>query len=512
MEKDKNKTSINPKSIKIRSDLYSDFPSKRFVDAIKKSSQALNDLSSGKEYSEGYLIIKSHLNSYLEDRNNLVPLMKFESLRDLQRVITTFKQERNSSSQEDNDILEKIILNENKSIEIINRIEESITESNNDLVTQKLLEVYYSRYNLFETYKDSSFIRKFKVLLNKGLLVYEGKNKRVLKAKKTPSITKNKLMELLTSYPKAMNLEDIQYDLRMQTDHEIWHKILILQLIETVKSWSANQSDSEVEATLQEVDTHKKTTVDNNRNLIEEVASIMLTKCMKVNAIDDFWLNWVFENIGDPRNHYREQVWLRIGQEIFIWLRAKLSQGDVREFLENMTDGHGDDIYQYRRQFWMQYIEYVQYAKVMLNPAEIHKLVHKNRDLFNRFKSSPETYSRLNDSTGRSCIYIDFGEFKVIEGTHNAMLRFYENVPINLRHREYDYSQFHNTTAKRLLTHEFTHSSSTTYSWQNKVRRLLNKRLGSNIILKDVVLSKDASGEKWQEITNRFFAKAESIS
>ncbi|MBS9780694.1 MAG: hypothetical protein KGV51_08720 [Moraxellaceae bacterium] len=70
----------------------------------------------------------------------------------------------------------------------------------------------------------------------------------------------------------------------------------------------------------------------------------MVSKCKKVNKIDDTWLNWVQYHVGDPRASRNEQKWLRIGDEFYQWLRAKLSQVDVRLFLEIMTDGQGDKV------------------------------------------------------------------------------------------------------------------------------------------------------------------------
>ena len=75
--------------------------------------------------------------------------MPFETLTDIQGVIAVLKQEQDSASQTNNDIFKELIKDNFKINIIFERIEDFITEDNRNLVTQKLLDLYYSRYKTF---------------------------------------------------------------------------------------------------------------------------------------------------------------------------------------------------------------------------------------------------------------------------------------------------------------------------------------------------------------------------
>jgi hypothetical protein len=95
-------------------------------------------------------------------------------------------------------------------------------------------------------------------------------------------------------------------------------------------------------------------------------------------------------------------------------------------------------------------------------------------------------------------VFIDFGGFCVIEGTHSAKLRVYKSTPIQLTDKRYRYTEFYNQDVSSfVLLKDFVHTSSEipfgqknipTYTWQNNVRVYLNHWLDPKIKLNNIVL------------------------
>src|SRR5699024_5082985 len=216
--------------------------------------------------------------------------------------------------------------------------------------------------------------------------------------------------------------------------------------------------------TLEEVLRYKDAHINSGRTLLEEVVREMLVKCKSINQIRARWENFIILNVGDPRNSRALSAWRRIGEEYRKWLYSHLSRGDLREFLENLTSAGGDEIFKYRRKFWLQYIDYLVYAKIMLGENDYLKLQRENPEFARRFDEHPETYGRMKDSD-KSCIYMQIRNLHIIEGTFSAKVRFYAEIPINLSHRDYKYADFYSaqTRRKARLIDEYVHNASDSY-------------------------------------------------
>jgi hypothetical protein len=306
----------------------------------------------------------------------------------------------------------------------------------------------------------------------------------------------SQLDKVLSKFDDLKPLDDIRSELILNNNHEIFHRLRLIRLLANIRALQANQYDAHVKQLFIDVKQYPYVWANTSRLILEECVREMLLKCQKSHAIGSHWQQFIFETIGDPRASKNVQAWQRVGVELHLWYRGILSRGDLREFLETMTDGQGDTIYQYRKQFWLQYIDYVVNAKVMLGSKTLSLLRKQAPDIWQRFKNNPETYSQLNKAD-HSCVFIDFGSFCVIEGTHKSKLRIYSSCPINLTNHHYDYSGFYIGNASRLLLCDFVHNSNEillngdlvpTYSWQNKVRLYLNQWMNPKINLDDIML------------------------
>jgi hypothetical protein len=359
-------------------------------------------------------------------------------------------------------------------------------------LAKPLLGLYYRQFYAFEN--DTANKMYISELLKKLTREYQGRNPMVIKAKENSGIIDGKLHELLTQYGDT-DIKEIKRDLYLNEEDEFYQKLRLIKLIEEVKKLKNGESNPPL---FQQIYENRDVSATQTRNIGEESVSILLDKCKSANVniftdanIFTEWMNFILKAVGDPRSPQTQYAWDRIGLDLKNWLISTLSQGDLIEFLFSITDGQGDEIYQYRREFWMQYVKYVRFAKIMVSKDGIKLLRRTNPAFCERFAQNPITYSTIDEE--RSCIYMDFGSFKVIEGTHNATIRLYSDCPINIAASSYTYTDFYRPTqVSSLIIQEKKHLHSDKYSWQDSMRNSMNQKLGAKVSLSDILLPKDS--------------------
>ncbi|WP_066803506.1 EH signature domain-containing protein [Moraxella oblonga] len=453
------------------------YPSRHFLTALENASEKLKQIGQGKESGKDYERLKRMLLAYVYSQNNEII---FYNQNDIRRVLSVLTQEVSY----DNDVL-RLLIEKSKFNHLFKAISEQLNDDYKNLIAKKLLYLYYSRYYSIESLSQKERVY-FYTLLNKLIKEYDGKNMLLTKAKQNTEIIIGDLYHIIYKYK---DLDNIYKQMGFLKKFEIWQRIQIIFLLEKVKSWQANQYNDDIHHTLEEILIHKNVMV-GGRTLLEETAYLVLKKCKEVNIIGDKWTQFITENIGDPRIMRHQNRWFRIGEEYYHWLRTRLSIIIVEKFLTSMTDGQGDAIYQYRRQFWLQYTKHIQYAKVMINSSGIGFIKMNNSEIAKEFDLSPEIYSKLNDAH-RSCIFMDFGHFCVIEGTHSAKLRFYSKNPIDLSKKTYNYDEFYRGSVNKLLIQDYNHINSSDYYWQNLVRGYIADNFGIKVKLEDIILKED---------------------
>lgn len=479
---------------------FNQFPSTSFNEVLAKTSDIFRIIGTGKESGKEYDAVKQRLMVFIEDKKTNFKIAKSD---DVHRVFSVLIQE----TAPDN-ILE-MLLHTQKFHHLLSSLVPYINDDNKELVCKKVLILYYSRYHAFSN-ESKSILKDFTTLLQELMQKYEGKNRTVLQAKPKLKKILQGVKYILGSYPSGTDIKVIYNDLYFLPHFEIWEALQMAYFIERVKKWKPNQYDDEVRSTLQEIIMYKDKSIGGPRSLLEEVAYIMLSKCKEINNLSDNWLECFREHIGDPRLARCEHAWIRIDYELYRWVRGLLSQQDVREFLTIMTDNNNDEVYQYRQQFWLQYVNKVQYAKVMLGKHTQWLLRRTQPELAKRIKENPEIYSTLEDNE-RSCIYMDFGNFCVIEGTHNAMVRFYNEQPINLRAHSYPYQSFYlSPKARQALEYEQVHQNSESYFWQNKLRNYIHEEYDIHVPIEQIFLQ-DTTNLRHDYIKKNLYSKGQSI-
>jgi hypothetical protein len=372
------------------------------------------------------------------------------------------------------------VLNANRFLEFI-----EVSMKTSDRLTKSMLGFYYRKYASLENNSQKVYLTES---LKRLVRQYAGRNPMVIKAKEDAKILDGRLHDLLEAYGN-IDIKIIKQNLYLSEVDEFYERLRLIKLLEEVKKLPLGENNQILFQQLYEA---RDVSASGERNMGEESVLILLSKCKSNNdKVSTEWINFILKIVGDPRSVQNQYAWNRIGLSFKDWLISTLSQGDLVEFLNIITDGQGDEIYRYRKAFWMKFVKHVKYAKIMINEKEILSLKRINSDFYKRFIENPTTYSTLKDRD-RSCIYMDFGALKVIEGTHNAKIRIYTDCPIKLNSSSYSYDDFYiPSQAKNVLEYEKNHSSSNHYSWQNDILNFMNQYLGLNVELSDVVLPED---------------------
>jgi len=155
-------------------------------------------------------------------------------------------------------------------------------------------------------------------------------------------------------------------------------------------------------------------------------------------APSEIWQNFVLNLAGDPRiantaTNYR-QWWKPIGESRVKAVTSWLAKEDLRLFLgaiEEYANYTGDEalnrMFPARKRFLEGLYEhgFVRNARLMLgNQAE-----HTVKRVLG--KSLTTSYINLRGMTQTSIIYLDCGDFHIIEGSHNFKLWIYMGLPSN---------------------------------------------------------------------------------
>jgi hypothetical protein len=349
-------------------------------------------------------------------------------------------------------------------------------EAKNISLKKRIIEFYFKYYFLLQTYK----IDLYPHIIRQILQNYKGHNTlmNTWKIYIEGILSPNKLLK------KFENIAYIKKVLNLSADSDFFKYLIILSLITKLKNIEIKDDTKELFNKIRE---YKNYYYDKNILIGDYAVRILIDKIMQIPTNDyTTWIEFIIDIAGDPRIAQNPN-WSRIGEKYKNFLIKFLSKEDLTLFLEVLSDPKYDNVYKYRKVFWKPFEKYLIYAKLFINYNEFNKLP---TSLKKRFQQNNSAYSFIKDSK-RSFIYMDFGTIKVIEGTHNAKVRLYRDVPVSLERIEYDYYDFYQTKkAKELIIEEITHSGSEYGSWQNKVLNILKEYIPNlNINLKETLLN-----------------------
>jgi hypothetical protein len=312
-------------------------------------------------------------------------------------------------------------------------------------LTKSLVRLYYAKFLKLEEIRQTIIVTE---AIKHSLRSYDGKNPAVRYVQQESKILKADFDGILKDNA-GKKLEEIAKVYWLVVNDEFYEQLRLSRILSHFNSLEFGKSWPNL---FDEAKQHKSrdARTQNNRFIGEEAAYRLLSRCKNTGQIPcEAWQDFILQIVGDPRSHTVRHAWERIGIELRDYLIGVLSRDDLKEFLESISDGHGDEIYKYRKQFWSKYIPQVKNAKLLICPRDFNSLRTSNEALHRRIIENPTTYGRLS-SGDKSYIYIDFVSVKIIEGTHNASIRFYHEMPIWFKNNSYE---LHDRSDIERITH-----------------------------------------------------------
>lgn len=346
-------------------------------------------------------------------------------------------------------------------------------------IYKNLLKIYFNHFGLLNEFPKK--IRILEKYIKVFIFNYEGKNKLLNNCRYEKELLFNP-EELLIKY--QYNTEKIQKQFSILVDYEYMLIMLNFKLIQKIENLEYDEKDDDL---FKELIHRKNLFFKNDFTLKEYVVKYLLTKTMKIRLPFNNWQQFILDIIGDPRSSSiystNRSSWNKIGEDLKTFFISTLSKEDLKLFLDSLSDSVTDTNYHYRKAFWMAFLDYVIYVKLLVG-KNAYELLDKN--IKNRFNNDG-CYADY-EQTKQSAIYIDFGLVKVIEFTHDGSVRIFNNCPIDLKKSRYTKSELR--TEKDLIFKQ-EHRSALNYNWQNHVLNEMNKYLGTNIQIENVYIEED---------------------
>ena len=347
-------------------------------------------------------------------------------------------------------------------------------------IYKKLLKIYF---NYYSTLNQKNTMSLFKIYLKSVLRNYQGKNKYLTNLIAIKDYIFTDLQTLLEYYNNDFDL--IKEDIKLEDNYEFSKALLNLKIIQELKLLEYDEENNEIFSTILK---RKDMFFSEGLSLKEYVVKYLIEIAYTEKKPFPNWQLFILQLVGDPRSTsmYSSTMgsWNIIGKDNKDFFIKTLSQDDLKLFLEVLSDSVSDTNYHYRKAFWMQFLDKVIFTKIIMGSDVFDNMsdsLHKSFDLNN------ESYAKLTGNYSQSAIYIDFGNIKVIEFTHNGSLRFFTECPINLHQVSFSLTELTRINIKKILAH----SGATTYRWQQHALNTMNEELGTHLDIKDIYIDED---------------------
>lgn len=351
-------------------------------------------------------------------------------------------------------------------------------------IYKKLFHIYF---NYYSTLNKEGAMNVLKMYLKRVLRNYKGKNRYVNNLVSAKEHIFGNLPDLLDYYNN--DYEAIKMDIKLQDDFEFSKALLNLKILQDLKLLKYDEDDQNIFSTILD---RKDMYFDKGLSLKEYVVKDLIDRAIKEKQPFPNWQIFILKLIGDPRSTAMYSAtmgsWNIIGERRKEFFIKALSKDDLKLFLEALSDSVSDTNYHYRKAFWMQFLDKVIFAKIIIGTDAYITLNDKMKD---KFKLNNDSYGRLQGLANQSAIYIDFGKIKIIEFTHSGKVRGYSDCPINLHQKHYDTKELNSLAKSDLNLFSIIHSSPRTYTWQRSLLEYMNQYLKTRVTKSDIEIPED---------------------
>jgi len=188
--------------------------------------------------------------------------------------------------------------------------------------------------------------------------------------------------------------------------------------------------------------------------------------------------SYVLQKWQDPRIAGADVRWRDVSDEARKIFTRWITKEDLRFFFDVVAKTCGDSKFEYRKAFWLAYLEHISFCRPVLRRGAEY--------LFRYDKQALEYYQDRQPATlkggtrDQHAFIIQMGDYTFVEFSTAAACHVYRlyNIssldPFELDASEYNISELRNRDEAR---HRVMHTHSAKYSWQSKFALWLENRL-----------------------------------
>ena len=185
--------------------------------------------------------------------------------------------------------------------------------------------------------------------------------------------------------------------------------------------------------------------------------------------------SYALQKWQDPRITGGDVRWRSISDEARQIFTRWITKEDLRFFFDIVSKACGDRKFEYRKAFWLAYLEHITFCRPVLRRDAEYLFGNDQQALQYHRDRRPATLKGGNRD--QHAFIIQMGKLTFVEFSTAGACYVYDNVhlPFILGDGEYRMDEFKDQLS---AVHRVIHNSSEKYSWQNKLSSWIERRLG----------------------------------
>ena len=188
--------------------------------------------------------------------------------------------------------------------------------------------------------------------------------------------------------------------------------------------------------------------------------------------------SYVLQKWKDPRIAGADVRWRDVSDKARQIFTKWITEEDLRFFFDIVARACGDPKFEYRKAFWLSYLEHISFCRPVLR-KDAEYLFRSNKQALQYYQDrQPATLK--GGTKDQHAFIIQMGEYTFVEFSTAAACQVYHFYNISMLDPfELDASDFSMSTLRNSdrAIHRVIHTHSNKYSWQNKFALWLENRL-----------------------------------
>lgn len=211
-----------------------------------------------------------------------------------------------------------------------------------------------------------------------------------------------------------------------------------------------------------------------NNNASRAIMSGTIEK-LGIDASDDLRQpvkSYVVEKWKDPRITGNVANWGGVSNEARQIFTRWITVEDIRFFFDAVANACNDSKFEYRKAFWLQYLEHISYCRPVLG-RYVHRLLRNNPQALEYYrKRQPATLTGGNSD--QHAFIIQMGDYTFVEISTDGACYVYDNssCPFELGDSQYHLSELRNQTQ---CVYRQPHIGSERHYWQRRFAEWISR-------------------------------------